>query len=114
MKHPIPPNAPLYNGVLWRTNNGLWMAFLRAPAAPISLCYSHDPKEAAYAADFARYLCYGLEPKAWPHSTFPPNFPPTTYIAIPRMSIVRKLLDHKVLSVPMAQHRLAEYDAACV
>jgi hypothetical protein len=78
--------------------------------------------EAAWYADFARYMLFGLDTTAWPrprcrryHGGRPrqkPNFPPCrTYLGMQNY-VLRILFCHGLLDRPTMEARRKEYDAA--
>jgi hypothetical protein len=70
-----------------------------------------DPERAAWVADFARYLCFGLNPAKWHPRVGRPNSPPRADGDVPRRPIVFALLRHTDLSASRLVERMAEYDA---
>ena len=69
------------------------------------------PELAAWVADFARYLCFGLNPGHWHPNVARPNSPPSTRDDFPRVVIVSKLLRNGILTADTLFKRMAEYEA---
>ena len=55
---------------------GKWLVKLRYRGKDLTIGHYEDPQEAAYAADFARYMLLGLKPTHWHPKVVRPNFPP--------------------------------------
>jgi hypothetical protein len=77
----------------------------------LNLGHYDDPEVAARVADFARYLCFGINPGHWHHNVGRPNFPPGTRRDFPRVCILARLFQLEVLEPDTVRVRLAEYDA---
>jgi hypothetical protein len=98
-----------YSGVT--RHAGKWLAKFRHNGKDLNLGHYEDPERAAWAADFARYLCFGLNPAKWHPRVGRPNPPPCAGDDSPRRRIIRKLLGHANLPASLLVERLAEYDA---
>jgi len=98
-----------YSGVTWHAKK--WLAKLRHNGKDLNLGHYEDPEDAAWVADFARYMCFGLNPVNWHHNTKKPNFPPRISWSIPRVVILKRLLSAQTISVEVLERRLAEYDS---
>jgi hypothetical protein len=106
-----PPQK--YTGIYWRKRRPQgWQVRFSFKNKQVMLGYYDDPKIAAWVADFAKYLCFGLNPAKWHHNAAKPNFPPRNMDRYLRDRILRKLADNRVLRIDELQKRLAEYDAA--
>jgi len=91
---------------------GKWLAKFRYKGRDVNLGHYEDREVAALAADFARYLCFGLKPACWHPNVGRPNSPPGNCDGFSRQAILRQLLRHTKLPVHVLAERLAEYDAA--
>ena len=98
-----------YSGVTRHANR--WLAKFRSNGRDLNLGHFEDPELAAWVADFARYMCFGLNPAMWHHQVGKPNFPPTTRDDFPRVLILQKLLESGLLSIDKLQERVAAFDA---
>ena len=99
-----------YSGVTWHA--GKWLVKFRCKGKNLCVGHYEDPELAAWVADFARYMCFGLHPAKWHHRVGRPNFPPRTRDDFPRVVILFKLVEPEVLEPEILRGRLAEYDAA--
>jgi hypothetical protein len=98
-----------YSGVTWHAKK--WLAKFRFNGRDLNLGHYDDPELAAWVADFARYMCFGLNPAMWHHRVGKPNFSPSARNDFPRVLILRKLLQSGGLTPNILLARLAEYDA---
>jgi len=98
-----------YSGVTWHA--GKWLVKFRCRGRDLNVGHYENPELAAWAADFARYMCFGLNPAKWHHRVGKPNFPPSVRDDFPRAVIVLKLSRLEVLEPEILGARLAEYDA---
>ena len=98
-----------YSGVTWHAKK--WLVKFRCRGRDVNLGHYDDAELAAWVADFARYMCFGLKPAYWHHNVGRPNFPPRARFDFPRVLILRKLLQLDVLETKILWARLAEYDA---
>jgi hypothetical protein len=103
------PCKQRYSGVTWHEKK--WLVKFRCNGKDLNLGHYKEPELAAWVADFARYMCFGLNPGHWHHNVGRPNFPPRTRLDFPRVLILRKLLQLKVLKPEILWARLADYDA---
>ena len=99
-----------YSGVT--RHAGKWLVKLRHRGKDLTIGHYEDPREAAFAADFARYMLFGLEPERWHHNAAKPNFPLGNPSLEVRLTIIRCLLDAEVIARDVLRGRLHEYDAA--
>jgi hypothetical protein len=78
------------------------------------LGYWRSEMMAAWVADFASYILYGVDVAQWHHLAKKPNFLPTVRKIVGSEKqgdmIVRKLLDKGYISSELARARLADYD----
>jgi len=79
-----------YSGVTWHAKT--WLVKFRCNGRDLNMGHYEDPELAAWVADFARYMCFGLKPGHWHHRVGRPNFPPRTRYDFPRVAIIHKLL----------------------
>ena len=98
-----------YSGVTWHANK--WIAKFRCKGRDLSIGHYEDQELAAWVADFARYMCFGLNPGYWHHNVARPNFPPCVRNDFPRAVILSKLLRLGAVQVDVLRARLSEYDA---
>ena len=98
-----------YSGVT--RHEGKWLVKFRCKGRDLNLGHFEDPELAAWAADFARYMCFGLNPAMWHHRVGKPNFRPSPRDDFPRVLILSKLLQSGGLAPTILLARLAEYDA---
>ena len=65
-----------YSGVT--LHEGKWLVKLRYRGKDVTIGHFpyEYPEDAAQAADFARYILWGLNPERWHHNAAKPNFPP--------------------------------------
>ena len=98
-----------YSGVTWHAKK--WLVKFRCNGRDLNIGHYEDPELAAWAADFARYMCFGLNPGHWHYNVGRPNFPPRTRLDFPRVLILQKLLDLEALKPETLRARLADYDA---
>ena len=99
-----------YSGVTWHAKK--WLVKFRCQGRDVNLGHYDDAELAAWVADFARYMCFGLNPGHWHHNVGRPNFPPCERLDFPRVLIVQKLVQLEVVEREILRARLAEYDAA--
>ena len=97
-----------YSGVTWHAKK--WLVKFRCQGRDLNLGHYEDPEVAAWAADFARYLCFGLNPAMWHHNVGRPNHPPLANHEYPRLFVALKLLRLTDLDAEVLRQRLAEYD----
>jgi len=97
-----------YSGIT--RHAGKWLVKLRNRGRDLTIGHYDDREEAAYAADFARYMLLGLKPTAWHPNAARPNFPPSH--SYPRASILSRLLAARAIPVDVLRSRLVEYYAA--
>ena len=96
-----------YAGVTWHL--GKWLVKLRLRGQDLTIGHFDDPREAAYAADFTRYMLLGLKPTHWHPKVARPNFPPNrSYLRAP---VPSRLASAQVVSTDVLRRRLAEYCA---
>jgi hypothetical protein len=101
---------PPYRGIT--SHGGKWLVKLRHRGKDVTIAHYEDPKDAAWAADFARYLLRGLDPACWGPKVAKPNFPPSDREGVNRAYIARCLVGAGVVSHDLLLRRWAEYDAA--
>ena len=99
-----------YSGVTWHAKK--WLAKFRCNGRDLNLGHYEGPELAAWVADFARYMCFGLNPAKWHSRVGRPNFPPMTRHDFPRVLIIVKVARLVALQGDVLRARLAEYDAA--
>ncbi len=99
-----------YSGVT--RHEGKWMAKFRHCGKDLHFGHYDDPEVAARVADFARYMCFGINPAMWHHRVGKPNFPPGAGDDVPHAPILRKLLQTGVSEPKTLLARMAAYDAA--
>ena len=99
-----------YSGVTWHAKK--WLVKFRRNGRDLTIGHYEDPELAAWVSDFARYMCFGLNPANWHHRVGKPNGPPRLRNDFPRSLIVEKLLACGILSPKELQKRLNEFDAA--
>jgi hypothetical protein len=88
---------------------GKWLVKLRHRGRDLTIGHFEDPREAAYAADFTRYILLGLKPTHWHPNTARPNFPPNrSYLRAPVLS---RLVSAHLVPTEVLRRRLAEYCA---
>jgi hypothetical protein len=96
-----------YSGVT--RHLGKWLVKLRHRGRDLTIGHFEDPREAAYAADFVRYMLLGLKPTHWHAKVVRPNFPPNrSYLRAPVLS---RLVSARVVPTDVLRRRLAEYCA---
>ena len=108
---------PRYSGVTCHEKK--WLAKFRLKGRDLNLGHYEDPETAAWAADLARYLCYGLNPATWPPRVGRPNSPPIARYDHTRLFVIRMVRWATDLDSDLCRHigeyeRLAnraEYDA---
>ena len=98
-----------YSGVTRHAKK--WLVKFRCRGRDVNLGHYDDAEPAAWVADFARYMCFGLKPAYWHHNVGRPNFPSRARRNFPRVRILGKLLQLEVLEPETLWVRLAEYDA---
>ncbi len=98
-----------YSGVTWHAKK--WLVKFRFNGSDLNLGHYEDPDLAAWVADFARYMCFGLNPAMWHHRVGKPNFPPSPRVDFPRVLILQKLAESELLSIDKLQQRVAAFDA---
>ena len=98
-----------YSGVT--RHAGKWLVKFRHKGQDLNLGHFDDRELAAQVADFARYLLWGLRLGNWPAQAGRPNFPPRAGDDVPRLPILRKLLEARGVKPEILRARLAEYDA---
>jgi hypothetical protein len=87
-----------------------WLVKFRRNGRDLNLGHYEDPELAAWVADFARYLCFGLNPAMWHHNVGRPNYQPLTMHDSPRVFVIRKLLRATDLDIGLLRDHLVEYD----
>ena len=85
---------------------------VRCRGRDVNLGHYEDPELAAWVADFARYMVFGLKPAYWHHNVGRPNFPPGDRLGVPRLTVLYKLVRQDVVERETLQVRLAEYNAS--
>ena len=101
-----------YSGVT--LHEGKWLVKLRYRGKDVTIGHFpyEYPEDAAQAADFARYILWGLNPERWHHNAAKPNFPPGHCWGLLRSIILRRLAAAEVVPVEVILQHLAEHDAA--
>jgi hypothetical protein len=90
-------------------HEGKWLVKLRHRGRDLTIGHFDDPREAAYAADFTRYMLLGLKPTHWHPKVARPNFPPNrSYLRAPVLS---RVVSAQVVPTEVLGRRLAEYCA---
>ena len=113
MSTAAPAKSSPYSGVSLCRRTNRWQAYAHLGShalAKIWLGRFDNPELAAWVADFARYLCFGLNPVTWHHNAGVPNFPPLATNEYLRSEVIRKLLRKTKLDVELLRSRLVEYD----
>jgi hypothetical protein len=100
---------PPYRGIT--RHAGRWLVKLRHGHRDMTIGHYECAEDAAWAADFARYLLLGLNPTCWGCKVIRPNFPPSDREAADRGQVLRRLFRGRV-SFDLIVRRLGEYDAA--
>lgn len=113
MVSPSDPNLPQYSGVSWHKRRCKWRAGFRFRDRDVYLGCFDDPHLAAWVSDFARYLCFGVNPSKWHAKTGRPNFPPSNRPDFPRVVILSKLASANTLTPEELQSRLKQFDESC-
>ncbi len=98
-----------YSGVTWHAKK--WLVKFRCRGRDLNIGHYEDAELAAWVADFARYMCFGLNPGHWHHRVGKPNGSPRTRHDFPRVAIICKLVRLGVLPVDVLLARLVDYDA---
>jgi len=103
-----------YRGV-YRDHDGVFIAWLATGGRKIQLGRFHEKIDAALAADFARYILWGPDPRKWYNDgrhrvSNPPNTIPRTDVPFDRQSILRKLLASRAVDAVTMANNLAAYD----
>jgi hypothetical protein len=119
-RRPKKPSNPPYRGVEQRGK--YFRAHFRFNCHLYNLGTFTDAAEAAWAADFAQYMLFGLDPAAWPNSVcrryhgggkrLGPNFPPRGNWLGAQNHVLRILFAHRLLDLATMERRRKEYDAA--
>jgi hypothetical protein len=109
MKH-----TSTYSGVGWFAHSHSWRAFLKYRGKFAVIGYFKDQEVAAWATDFAKYLCHGLKPGLWHGKVGKPNGPPRIRLDYPRVLIIQKLLDLRLLTPDELTERLEQFDAVAI
>jgi hypothetical protein len=65
---------PPYRGITFHA--GKWLVKLRHRGKDVTIAHMEHPEDAAWVADYARYILRGLNPACWGPKTMKPNFPP--------------------------------------
>ena len=102
------PQRP-YNGITWHA--GRRLVKLRHRRVDMTIGHYERPEDAAWAADFARYLLRGINPACWGCKVIKPNFPPSDREEADRAQVLRRLFRGHV-SIDLIARHLGEYDAA--
>jgi hypothetical protein len=98
-----------YSGVTWHAKK--WLVKFRCNGRDLNVGHYENRELAAWVADFARYMCFGLKPGHWHHNVGRPNSSPRARLDFPRVLILRRLLQMEVLRPETLRARLAEYDS---
>ncbi len=98
-----------YSGVTWHAKK--WLVKFRFKGRVLNIGHYEDRELAAWVADFARYVCYGLNPAMWHPRVGRPNFPPRTGFDFPRERILSKLWLLGGLGLETLLARWKEYKA---
>jgi hypothetical protein len=109
------PKTSQYTGVVKTQWPGApYRAFVKLKGTVIFLGDYREEIDAAWVADFVKYMAYGVDPHAWPRRTNackPPNFPPTVNHSVNRQDILRILFVRGILDAATIAARLKAYDA---
>ena len=86
-----------YSGVT--LHEGKWLVKLRYRGKDVTIGHFpyEYPEDAVQAADFARYILWGLNPERWHHNAAKPNFPPGRCWGLHRSIIIRRIADAEVV-----------------
>ena len=101
-----------FRGVSWHRRAKRWRSAFRYRDRDVNLGYFLDPETAAWVSDFARYLCFGMNPGKWHRKTGRPNFPPQNHPTYPRVLVISKLIETASLTPAEVTERLAAFDSA--
>jgi hypothetical protein len=91
---------------------GKWLVKLRHRGQDLTIGHYEDPEDAAWSADFTRYLLLGLRPGAWHPNIARPNSPPGWRWSVNRYSILRILAWYGVVPPEVLARHWEEYQAA--
>ncbi len=93
-----------------------YVAWVKHQGRVLRLGSFADEADAAWAADFARYLLWGLDYARWPQDgtkpKSPPNFMPAENPRVNRQAILRKLFSAKVLDSSTMYRGLSAFNLA--
>jgi len=98
-----------YSGVTRHAKK--WLVKFRCNGRDLNIGHYEDLELAAWVADFARYMCFGLKPAMWHFKVGRPNAKPHLRNDFPRAVILMKLLDSGAISAEKLSERLAAFDA---
>ena len=101
-----------YSGIT--RHAGKWLVKLRYRGKDVTIGHYEDLEDAAWVADFVRYMFFGLNPAYWHYNVAKPNFPPRDSGSILRVEIISRLVSAAVVPVEALRRHLEEYDAVVV
>lgn len=99
-----------YSGVT--RHAGKWLVKLRYRGHDLTIGHYANPEDAAWAADFARYLLLGLHPGDWHPNIARPNSPPGHRWSVNRLFILRVISWYGVVPHDVLMRHWDEYKAA--
>jgi hypothetical protein len=104
-----PKPATKHTGVSWHKVRKAWRVSVFWKRKHIYLGCYRDEELAAWVADFARYLFYGMEPAKWHQNVGRPNGPPRHRADYPRFLLLTRLSPH--IEADVLADKVARYDA---
>ncbi|MGA2067754.1 MAG: hypothetical protein ABSG86_22490 [Thermoguttaceae bacterium] len=101
---------PPYRGITWHA--GKWLVKLRHNRRDVTIGHCTRAEDAAWVADYARYILRGLNPACRGPKTMKPNFPPRESEYVNGWGINWRLIGAGAISLELARDRAREYYAA--
>ena len=101
---------PPYRGIT--RHAGKWLVKLRHRGKDVTIAHFDEPEDAAWAADYARYILLGLNPACWRPKIMKPNFPPSESEYVNLWYIHQRLIDAGLLTFDLVWDRSREYREA--
>jgi hypothetical protein len=84
----------------------------RHKGVDVTIGHYELPEDAAWAADYARYILLGLNPACWRPKIMKPNFPPRESEYVNGWGINWRLIGAGVISFDLAWDRARAYHEA--